>query len=90
MIRLSAVMWQVVPCGQPPSRMTATPEIAAGFGDAGEPLRGGRAGSGGHHHRDGLRAAVAVGGAGTADDHGFGLIEHRVQRGRHQDAAMAG
>ena len=31
-------------------------EIAAGLGDAGQPLRGGGAGSGGQHHRDGLRA----------------------------------
>ena len=64
-------------------------EIAAGFGDAGQPLRGGGAGGGGQHHRDGLRAvfAVLVCGAGAADDHGFGLIERRVQCGRHHDAA---
>ena len=60
-------------------------QIAAGLGDSGQPLRGGRAGSGGHHHRDGLRAA-AVGGAGPADDYGFGLIEDGVQCGWYQDA----
>ena len=35
-------------------------EIAAGLGDAAEPLRGGGAGGGGQHHRDGLRAVFAV------------------------------
>ena len=64
-------------------------EIAAGFGDASQPLRGGGAGGGGQHHRKGLRAVVAVFvcGPGTPDDHGFGLIERRVQFGRHHDAA---
>ena len=53
-------------------------EIAAGGGDAGQPLRGCGAG-GGQHYRDGLRAVVAVCGPGTPDDHGFGLIERGVQ-----------
>ena len=61
-------------------------EIAAGGGDAGQPLRGGGV-RGGQQHRGGLRAVVAGGGPGAPDDHGFGLIERRVQRGRHQDAA---
>ena len=65
-------------------------EIAAGFGDAGQPLRGGGSGGGGQHHRDGLRAVCGVCGvcgAGVSDDHGFGLIERRVQCERHHDAA---
>src|SRR5208337_3197088 len=52
------------------------PEIAAGFGDAGQSLRGGRARDGSQYYRDRLRAAV--GGAGAAEDHGFGFVERCV------------
>ena len=87
LIRPPAVMWQVVPCGQPPSRMTATPRprpasvmpasrcAAAGPGAAASTTAMGCGPS--------SRSAVA----GAADDHGFGLIERRVQCGRHPDAA---
>ena len=65
-------------------------EVAAGLGDAGQPLRGGGAGGAGQHHHDSLRAVfavLAVCDPGAPDDHGFGLIERRVQGGRHHDAA---
>ena len=80
-------MWQVVPCGQSPSRMTATPRSRPASVMPASRCAAAGPGAAASTTAAACGPSCVVCGAGAADDHGFGLIERRVQGGRHPDAA---